>query len=381
MRRSQLIGAAFILALAAFVAVGLWQTARPKTSQRIAVVRHPERIMGTVCTLAAVVEGTDTARAEQALDEAEAALRRVEALMSTWLSDSELSRLNAAGVGEEVPLAPDTRSVLHTARDAARETGGAFDTTVRPLISLWRRAGEDGRLPTEAAVADARAASNWDGIELTEAGARKLTPRAAVDLGGIAKGYAIHRAAEILRRADLDGGLVDVGGDLECFGLPPEGERWPVEVKNPFSEGNLAKLRLPSGAVCTSGSYARFTIIGGKRYSHVIDPRTGWPADAVPSVTVVAPEALTADIWATALSVLGTEGLRLLPRGAEALIVLGDESEARAVCTPRFVQLLEEFPPNLELWADRAVGLTGYGRVEPPRVAPTPATPSRQPSS
>jgi thiamine biosynthesis lipoprotein len=352
MRRSQLIGAAFILALAGLVAVGLWQTARPQASQRIAVVRHPERVMGTACTLAAVVEGNGRARADQALDEAEAALRRVEALMSVWLSDSELSRLNAAGVGEEVPLAADTRSVLRAARDAARETGGAFDITVRPLISLWRRAGEDGQLPAEAAVADARAASNWDGIELTEAGARKLSPRTAVDLGGIAKGYAIHRAVEILRRAGLAGGLVDIGGDLECFGRPPEGERWPVEVKNPFGEGNLAKLRVRGGAVCTSGNYARFTTIGGKRYSHVIDPRTGWPADAVPSVTVVAPEALTADIWATALSVLGTEGLAVLPDGAEALIVLGEGDEARAVCTPRFRQLLEESPPNLTLWAE-----------------------------
>ena len=266
MRRSQLIGAGFILALAGHVAVGLWQTARPQASQRIAIVRHPERVMGTACTLSAVVQGNDGAHAEHALDEAEAALRRVEALMSTWLSDSELSRLNAAGVGEEVLLAADTRSVLQAARDAARETSGAFDITVRPLISLWRRAGEDGQLPTEAAVADARAASNWDGIELTESvrvclplrarrageatgdGARKLSPRAAVDLGGIAKGYAIHRAVEILRRAELDGGLVDIGGDLECFGLPPEGERWPVEVKNPFGEGNLAKLRLAQPA-------------------------------------------------------------------------------------------------------------------------------------
>jgi thiamine biosynthesis lipoprotein len=356
MRRSHLIGAAFILALAGLVVVGLWQTARPPASRHIAIVRSPERVMGTTCTLAAVVKSDGQARAEQALDDAEAALRRVEARMSVWLSDSEISRLNAAGVGEDVPLEPDTRFVLHAARDAARETRGAFDVTVRPLISLWRRAGEHGQPPAEAAVADARAASNWESIELTGTGARKLSPRAAVDLGGIAKGYAIDRAVGILRRAGLEGGLVDVGGDLACFGRPPEGERWPVDVKNPFGEGNLAKLRVPDGAVCTSGNYARFTLIAGERYSHVLDPRTGYPADAAPSVTVVAPDAITADVWATALSVLGTEGLPLLPQEAEALIVLGDESEARAVCTPRFEQLLGESPPNLEVWTGSDTG-------------------------
>ncbi|UCC67343.1 MAG: FAD:protein FMN transferase [Armatimonadota bacterium] len=340
MRREQFIGGGVILAVAALVGVGLWQISHPRAARWVAVGRYPQGVMGTDCTLAAVVQEGEEGRAEQALDEAEAVLRGVESRMSTWLSDSEISRLNAAGAGEEVPLSPETLAVLRAAREAAGESEGAFDVTVRPLINLWRGAGERDRLPTEAEVAEARAASSWEMIELTEKGAIKRRAEASVDLGGVAKGYAIDRAIETLQRAGGGGGLVDVGGDLRCFGRPLEGEEWPVEVKDPFAEGNLGELRVRNAAVCTSGNYARFTVIGGKPYSHIIDSRSGRPAAAVPSVTVIAPEALTADVWATALSVLGVQGLERLPPEADAVMVLGDKEDYGITCTPRVAKLV-----------------------------------------
>lgn len=349
MRKDTFLGAALILALAALTGVALWQTAGRHAGGRVAVTRHPERIMGTTCTLAAVVNPRDTARAEDALRRAESVLRAVEARMSVWLADSEISRLNAASAAEQVPLSRDTVAVLRAARDAADQTGGAFDATIGPLIELWKRAAERDRVPTQAELDEARAASHWDLIELTDAGAVKRGASARVDLGGIAKGYAIDRAAQALHRAGVAGGLVDLGGDLKCFGEPPDDPHWTVEVKNPFGATRLNRLRLAGGAVCTSGSYARFTVIEGERYSHIIDPRTGRPADAAPSVTVIARSALSADIWATALSVTGPHGFKRLPKGVEALIVAGTGEDHRILCTdgcrPLFMDPLPRVTP------------------------------------
>jgi thiamine biosynthesis lipoprotein len=134
----------------------------------------------------------------------------------------------------------------------------------------------------------------------------------AIDLDGIAEGYAMDRAAEVLQRADVEGGTVDVGGDLRCFGRAPAGAGRPLDIRNPFAAANRGALAVGDGAVCISGSYARFSVIAGTRYGHILDPRTAWPAEVVPSATVVAPAAMTADVWATALSVLGAEGRALL---------------------------------------------------------------------
>lgn len=306
--------------------------------------------MGTTCTLVAVVPAAQRPRATEALDRAEATLRRVEALMSVWLADSEISHLNSTLAHREVPLSPDTRHLLRAAQHAAAATGGAFDVTIQPLIQLWRSAGERGLLPTQADIDRARSASNWDMIELTDVGAVTHGEGFSADLGGIAKGYAIDRALEDLQSSGAAGGIVDVGGDLSCFGRPPIGEEWLVDIESPFPETDLGELRIPSGAVCTSGNYARFTTIEGTRYSHIIDPRSGRPADAVPSVTVVAPEATTADIWATALSVLGPDGIFVLPREAEALIVLGPQPDRRTICTPGFLEFLQDPPDALTVW-------------------------------
>jgi thiamine biosynthesis lipoprotein len=179
----------------------------------------------------------------------------------------------------------------------------------------------------------------------------KRASAARVDLGGIAKGYAIDRAAALLQSAGLSGGVVDVGGDMKCFGQPPDGSAWEMDIKDPFEEGAMAVLQLGGGAVCTSGNYARFSVIEGKSYSHIVDPRSGRPAEAIPSVTVVAPDALTADVWATALSVLGEEGLALLPEGVDALMIVGPQNAYQLLCTAGFAGMLPQpLPGRLRIW-------------------------------
>jgi thiamine biosynthesis lipoprotein len=344
MQRDRLLGGSIIFTLIVLVGVGLWKTSGTSTPKRIVVRRHPRVVMGTSCTLAAVLP-RQRADTEQLLQRTEAMLRAVEARMSSWFGESEIGRLNAAEADVEVPLSPETLEVLRLAREAHVETNGAFDVTCRPLIELWRNAPARGRVPSEAELADARAASHWDLIELGDRGATKHRATARVDLGGIAKGWAVDRAAEVLRQANVSGGLVDVGGDLVCFGTPPNGDAWPVDVQDPGGPGCLATLRLPGGAVCTSGNYARYVEIDGIRYSHIVDPRTGRAVNAALSVTIVADDAVTADVWATALSVLGPDGLLQLPQGVEAMMVL-DTADGTEICsTPGLDALLEE-PPS-----------------------------------
>jgi FAD:protein FMN transferase len=340
-RRDRIAGAALVAVLAGLVAVGLWQTSGLRGTGRVAVTTQCPGLMGTSGALAAVVAPGDRKRADRLLGDAENSLRNDEALLSDWIADSEISRLNAAVAGDEVPLSPATLEVLRAARDAYSATGGAFDATCRPLVELWREAARRGRPPTEAEIAQARAASSWDAIELTPSGARKNKSTARVDLGGIAKGYAIDRAAAALRAGGIPGGMVDVGGDVVCFGSPPQEPLWPVSVQNPFGSGSVATLRLAGGAVCTSGNYERFFEVAGKRYSHIIDPRTGRPAENVASATVIAPDCLRADVWATALSVLGAEGLRRLPEDCEALLVVGTAESYRILGTPGMRALVQ----------------------------------------
>jgi len=350
----RLAGGVLILCLAALTGVALWKTSAPPSPSSVQVlVSHPQGVMGTTCTLVAVIPNPPR-RAENPLGEAEIALRRVEALMSTWLTHSEVSRLNRAGAGEEVALSPETLLVLDAASSAALDTDGAFDVTCRPVIELWREAAERGSLPSDAELVNARAASSWELIELTPSGATKHADSARVDLGGIAKGYGIDQAIEGMMAAGVLGALVDVGGDLRCFGQPPQGSLWLVDIRDPFREGRLAELGVWGAAVCTSGDYARFVEIEGRHYSHIIDPRTGQPSEATTSATVVAQTALDADIWATALSVLGRDGIERLPSGVEAMLVIGEADAYDMVCTPGFKDMMREPLP---------VGLTVEGEA------------------
>ena len=314
-----------------------------------AVRYTPPAIMGTQCAMTAVVDPNSDVSAKDALLKAEKALRAIEFRMSTYIQLTELSRLNAAEAGQTVKLSAGTLEVLRLAKRLHEQTDKAFDATCLPLFLLWGRAGKAKHLPTEAELAAARGACGWDKFELLASGARKTDANAGLGLGGIAKGYAIDRASETLRKAGCTGGLVDVGGDIHCFGRSPSRGRWRVAIRNPFgAQQFFGTLELTDRAVCTSGNYERFTEIEGKRYSHIVDPRTGRPVDFAPSVTVVAPTAAVADGWATALSVLGKKGLELLDAdsGIEAMIVQGGPDDYEIHQTPGFAKLLLKPPPT-----------------------------------
>jgi thiamine biosynthesis lipoprotein len=338
--------------LAAIAAFALIQTRNGDALQRVFRV-EPELVMGTSCSLVVVADREQHAAAEGALQLAESELRRLEALLSTWIDSSPISRFNAAAADTELDLSPEVLEVLLVARRLHAETGETFDITTRPLIELWRRAGEENRLPTEAALAQARAESDWSRLKLLDGAAIKSADTARVDVDGIAKGYAIDRALLLLQQAGLDGGLVEVGGDLRVFGTGPEDGVWRVAIRSPFDERPWGELEIQKGAVCSSGDYARHIEIGGRRYSHILDPRSGWSATESRSVTVIAPDAATADVWATALSVLGVDGLSRFPPDSalEALIFSGYTDDYKVWATPGFKKRLvwSEFESMLEI--------------------------------
>ncbi len=309
-------------------------------------------VMGTTARLVAVGE---EGQLDPALSAARAEIDDVNERLSTYNPDSELSRFNAGG--ENTPqLGWSTMDIIGTGQVLSEKTGGAFDVTVLPLVQLWSEAGKAGRLPTEAELAEVRqrvgyqripvtgptppdAAFYWDGPAIVMmARNRKGVPYVQITLDAIAKGYAVDEALAAVRRAGCSAGLVEIGGDLRCFGRKADGSAWRVGVESPWEEGKLLMTLSPPPAgdgelaVATSGNYRRFVTIDGVRYSHIIDPRTGRPADAVPSVTVIAPTAMAADGWATALSVLGVEkGLELIEHepGVEALLVTGQPESPR----------------------------------------------------
>lgn len=339
------VGWLAVVVIATITGFALWQTSGSGPDlTRVAMVRTPVGIMGTTCTLVAVVPRGRESVAQQGLEDAEQALREVDALMSTYIDQSEISIVNRSEAGVVVPLSQSTRAVVDASRKFWRMTHGAFDPTCRPLIDVWRAAGEDNRIPSDDEIAGARNASSWADFEMQDGGLRKTRASARLDLGGVAKGYAIDRAYEAILAVGCEGVLVDVGGDVRVGGRDDRGEKWKIVVRDPFSKSTFVSFELESGSVCTSGSYERFVEIDGVRHSHILDPRTGMPARRLPSVTVLAADAMSADVWATALSVLGPEGLVDLPSGTEALMIEGDEVECSMSATSAMEHLIGKIP-------------------------------------
>jgi thiamine biosynthesis lipoprotein len=300
-------------------------------------------VMGTQAEVTAYAIDRTTAQA--AIDAAYARFDDVNRLMSDYVDDSEIGRLNGLSGGESLVVSAETFRCIREALEIARVSGGAFDITCRPLVRLWRQAGKEGRLPDEARLQSTMARVGWQklAIDPTTRAVTVTVDGMQIDLGGIAKGYALDLAVEAMRKAGASAGLVNIGGDMRTFGVRPDGRPWLVGVRHPFRgrEEYFAKLALTDEAVATSGVQERFVEIEGRRYSHIVDPRTGRPAEQAPSVTVIAPDGLTADAWATVFSVLSVEeGTALhtelqLP-GVEVLWVLPPANGPRVHRSPGF---------------------------------------------
>jgi thiamine biosynthesis lipoprotein len=231
----------------------------------------------------------------------------IESSMSDYREDSEVSRLAAsAGISKkDVVVSEDLWKVLSYAKDVAKRSEGAFDVTTGALTKLWRRAFRQMEFPDSAALDSARATVGYKDLVLGKNNTLQLKkPGMRIDLGGIAKGFAVDEAMAVLQSHDIGIALVDGGGDLRAGEAPPGTMGWLVE-KPRFSDGQMATEKVPvkNVALATSGDTYRFLEYQGKRFSHIIDPRTGLGVTSRQIVTVTAPSCMMADAWATAMSV------------------------------------------------------------------------------
>jgi thiamine biosynthesis lipoprotein len=255
--------------------------------------------------------------------------------MSPWIGTSDVSHLNRFSGKDWVKVSPETFDVIQRSQKISGLSEGAFDITIAPLTQLWRKARERGVPPPSEEVKKIFSLVNFRNLLIRPDRKVFLKKKGmAIDLGGIAKGYAVDRAFEILTSLGYKNLIVNAGGDLRAGGLK-NNEPWSIGIQNPRSpEKVMATVSVSDSAVATSGDYEKFFFHQGKRYHHILNPKTGFPADGCQSVTILSKNGMTADGLATAVFVLGVEkGYALCQKiaGVECLIVDG---EGKTVMTP-----------------------------------------------
>lgn len=301
----------------------------------------------TLPRLAAGVSGDMIGRALRAV------LERVDATMSTYRTDSEISRFNRAAPDEWVPISADTSRVAAAAMELARLTEGAFDPTVGPLVDLWGfgAAGPSVRVPDAAIVAAKRRQIGYAALEGRQdpPALRKRREGLRIDFSGIAEGFAVDEMAHALDRVAVSDFLVELGGEVRCRGSNPAGRPWTIAIETPSltvapPRGHVA---VTSAAIATSGDYRKFFMVDGRRYGHVIDPRTGQPVDhGLASVTVIGGSAMQSDALSTAIFVKGPEaGFAFAERHQiTALLISRSETGFSERMTASFARYLGERP-------------------------------------
>ncbi len=324
------IGSVIIVVfVACLVVVAIFFSAGP--GKQVELDSGHRMVMGTFARVVVIAKDSDAAK--KCIESAFTQINKVDDLMSDYKSDSEISNVNRDGFEKAVQLSLSTCKVLQRSIEFSELTDGAFDITVGPLVELFRKAKNKQVLPNQDEIAEARSKVGFEKLKLD---GQDRTVRFAVegmqlDLGGIAKGYAVDKAVETMQTHGAIGGMVDLGGDIRCFGAPFKGrEHWVIGLQNPNrgkdSAGSevLLKLKITNGAIATSGDYQQFIMIEGKRRSHIIDRKTGTSTEGLSSVTIIANNATNADALATAVSVMGSEkGLELIEKipGTEAILI------------------------------------------------------------
>lgn len=288
-------------------------------------LRRSRLIMGTVVEIMA--GGEDPGVLDAAVEAAFSEMERLDRLFSRYNAKSEIAQLSQSQNGGEI--SPETAEVLTLGMEIARKSGGAFDMTLGRLKALWALDEEAPSVPSPAEVAAALAGIGPNALTLKGQQLRKESPQLQLDLGGIAKGYAVDRAVTILKQHGIISAAVNAGGDMYLLGQRTE-RAWRIGIQHPRKEqGVLERVQVSNRAVVTSGDYERFFEQDGVRYHHIFDPQTGMPARKCQSVTIVTDSVALGDALATAVFVLGPEaGLTFLEQfpQTEGLIIAADGS-------------------------------------------------------
>jgi thiamine biosynthesis lipoprotein len=314
-------------------------------------VERNDIAMGTSIRFVAYTnESVDAAAAGAAIDRAIREMRRLEAVLSEWREDSDVGRVNQAS-GGWVNVSPETAEVIDEALWVSHASQGAFDITFQVMGDLWKfGTAQDAtpQLPARAEVRRRRALIDYRRVEFDREKSRVRIPKGRkIGLGGIAKGYIVDRAVAVLKGAALRSFLVQAGGDLYGAGRKPDGSHWVTGIQDPRApEGNyFATVELEDHAFSTAGDYARSYVIDAKRYHHIIDPRTGYPATASRCVTVYAPDAMSADMIDDAVFILGPEKGLALADSLEGVGVVIVDAHNKVWMSPRLADKVTLLKP------------------------------------
>ncbi len=316
-------------------------------------IQRSQPLLGTFVVIA--VYGTNESKAEDAISSAFAEVRRLDGILSLHRADSELVSLNRNADMAPVPVSDDLFRVLQMAQEISERTGGSFDITIRPLAELWGFIRKDYRLPNEGELRAVLPYVNYklvtldatnqtvrllppvapDRLPHESPSSRRRLPTVSLDLGGIAKGYIVDRVIELLAARGFTNALVRAGGDLRVSGAPPGQGRWDVQLEDPKKKGRRTRIPLRDSAISTSGDYENYFEIGGKRYAHLLNPRTGLPVEGIAACSVIAPTCVESDALATALFALGPE---------RAAARFGDEYPTRFILSNGRIAKSRNFP-------------------------------------
>lgn len=317
------------------------------TTQKTDLQRHEfARIeMGMKVTM--TLYSADPVKARLAAKTAFDRIRTLNMILSDYEDDSELNQVrHHSGSGRWTKLSPELWTVMKRADRMSKDTEGAFDITAGPLIQLWKRARRQRALPDPAKLEEARTRTGYffidfdprnRSVNLWQKGMR-------LDLGGIAKGYAMDEAMKVLKKEGIRSALITGGGDMVASEAPPGKPAWKIELPSPDTNSPPQFVRLKDAAFATSGDRYQFVILDGKRYSHIVDPRTAQALTDHSLVYVIAPNGMTADSLATAASVLETDKAITLgsKNRAELRIRRGDEDHAAIKSSRGFGSFLWE---------------------------------------
>lgn len=273
---------------------------------------------------------------ENAFRLARAEMEKVVSICNYFDPNSELSRLNSSAAEKPFVCSPALWEILLETRKFHRLSNGAFDPTIRPLMKVWGFHRNRRTLPSKAEIAEAKKISGFDKVLFLDADRSVYfkTPGVSIDLGGIAKGWAVDKAADaVLKNTSVRIGIIDLGGNMRCLPEPPPGkERYTIAVRDPKKPDSIcAMVGVLNECVATSGSYERYVTINGRQYTHIIDPKTGRPVEGVLSATVITSRGVDSDALSTSLFVNGKTFAEKMGPEVRSLFISADGSRTEHV--------------------------------------------------
>lgn len=265
--------------------------------------------MGATYTVA--VYGADRFKLDAAIDDALEEVRRLDHVLSNYRADSEWSKVNRDAANGPVKVSEELFNLLSACQDYSRQSDGAFDITVGPLMKVWGFYKGTGRFPHRAEIRGALTRIGWRKVVLDPAARTVKFAAKGVELdpGGIGKGYTVDRMVTILRSRGVTSGLISAGtSSIYAIGTPGDEKGWKVSVRHPKdARKTVQDFYLKDESMSTSGNYEKFFMAGGKLYSHIMDPRTGYPAQGMVSTSVIAPKTIDSEAWTKPYYINGRE--------------------------------------------------------------------------